>query len=115
MQVAKEMVLSAHRLEEILRIRIPVIFGSLLCKPELDIGEKLLPYIEEALKIEKGRKSSKFFSDRVGIVLSAAGAREVNTAIGGAQAGGDIGRRGFLAPREVGKGPNMLTHDGEIK
>jgi hypothetical protein len=27
----------------------------------------LLPYIEEALKIEKGRKLSKFFSDRVEI------------------------------------------------
>jgi hypothetical protein len=61
MQVAKEMALSAQRLEEILRIQSPVIFGSLLCKPELDIGEKLLPYIEEALKIEKGRKLSKFF------------------------------------------------------
>jgi hypothetical protein len=61
MQVAKEMALSAHRLQEILRIRIPVIFRGLLCKPELDIGEKLLPYIEEALKIEKRRKLSKLF------------------------------------------------------
>jgi hypothetical protein len=43
-------------------------FGSLLCTPELDIGEKLLPYIEEALRIEKGRKLSKFFSGTVEIV-----------------------------------------------
>jgi hypothetical protein len=55
MQVAKEMALSVQRLEEILRSQSPVIFGSLLCKPELDMRGKLLPYIEEALKIEKGR------------------------------------------------------------
>jgi hypothetical protein len=61
MQVAKEMALSARRLEGILRIQSPVIFGSLLCQPELDIREKLLPYIEEALKIEKGRKVFRFF------------------------------------------------------
>ena len=46
--------------------------GSLLCKPKLDIREKLLPYIE-ALKIEKGRKLSKFLSNVVGVRLSAEG------------------------------------------
>jgi hypothetical protein len=29
--------------------------------PNSTVGEKLLPYIEEALKIEKGRRLSNFF------------------------------------------------------
>jgi hypothetical protein len=38
-----------------------VLRTGLLCTPELDIRGNLLPYIEEALKIGKGRKVSKFF------------------------------------------------------
>ena len=61
-EAAKDVALSRQRLGT---NRGPVIFGSLLCKSELDIREKLLPYVEEALKIEKGRSVFQIFLEIV--------------------------------------------------
>jgi hypothetical protein len=56
MQVANEMALSRRRLNEILRIESLLIVGILLLMSRTRQRGRLLPYIEEALKIEKGRK-----------------------------------------------------------